>query len=234
MNPKKSFFNIASLMLSCLLLLACSAKQDLPSTIEETPVSIETATPMPTLITSSKAVIGDGGLLSKQSCKPPCLWGITPGITRESEVWEILRAKEIDEACGVWNRSGTRGIQCVWVNGMVTIGLGVDYDGIRFIAFSPDDPVKINQVIEKYGKPTWMAVWSSGIPESPMVELTVFYDTIPARLDFMSQDGWVYDLRSDAEVIDVSYFSAQEYPDYVQIFEGELYTWIGYGEYEIR
>jgi hypothetical protein len=233
MNQRKSIFNIVFLLLFCQLLLSCSTKQEPTSIPQETPVLIESATPIPTLISSTKAIIGDGGLLSEKSCKPPCFWGITPGVTLESETWEILKAKEINDACQPWQNS-ERGIQCNWKNGILAIGLGSDYDGITFIAFGLDASVKINQVIEKYGEPTGITVWRSGIPEYPKVGLTMFYDTITTRLDFMTQDGSVYDLRPDAEVIDVSYFNPEEYPDYVQIFEGELYTWNGYGEYEIR
>jgi hypothetical protein len=197
-------------------------------------MAVEAETPVHTPMFSSTATIGDGGLLSEQSCKPPCLWGMTPGITREAEAWEILKSKDLTNACGVWDTTtgGTRGIQCYWDNGSITIGLESQQDAIRFVAFPPSNTIHISDIIEKYGAPTWVAVWEGDNPEHIAVEVAVFYDEIATRLDFRSQDGMVYNLRPETEIVGVSYLSPQQYTEFIKSMEGALFSWSGYGEYQ--
>ena len=207
------------MLMLCLLLSACGTKI----------VSTATSEPLSTI------EISDGGLLAEQaSCKPPCLLGITPGITRESEAWKILEAQELSRACQVWDNTkeaGTRGIQCEWNREFIGIGLESQDDTIRFIGFTPSETIRISQVVGKYGEPSWVAIWDEGTPEHVEIGFTVFYDAITTRLDFLSQDGWVYDLQPETTITSVSYLSAQEYTDYIDLIKASLYPWQGYGEY---
>ncbi|HEY9488170.1 MAG TPA: hypothetical protein VIQ51_07560 [Chryseosolibacter sp.] len=184
----------------------------------------------------AKVEIKDGGLLSEQTaCKAPCLLGITPGVTRESEVWKILDSYKLSTACEVWDHtyeSGTRGIQCTWNRELLTIGLRSQDDPIASIGFAPREPISISQVIEKYGEPSWVAIWDEGTPEYVEIGMAVFYDEIATRLGFSSQEGWVYNVSPETRIVSVSYLGSQEYSDYINSIKNSLRGWKGYGNYE--
>jgi hypothetical protein len=159
---------------------------------------------------------------------------MTPGITHEAEAWKILESKELSNICQVRDHPydpGYRSITCYWDNGSIAIGLDSQQDEIRFLAFTPSDPVHISDIIEKYGAPTWVALWEGDSPEHIAVELAVFYDEITTRLDFLHQDGEVYNLRPETEVVGVSYLSPQQYTEFISSMEWALVPWNGYSEY---
>ena len=184
----------------------------------------------------AKVEIKDGGLLSEQNvCKAPCLLGITPGITQESEVWKILDSHKLSNACEMWDHtdeSGTRGIQCTWNRELLTIGLTAQDDPIASIGFAPKEAIRISQVIEKYGEPSWVAIWDEGTPEYIEIGMAVFYDEIATRLSFRSQEGWVYNVGPETRIVSVSYLGSQEYSGYVNSIKNSLRVWKGYGNYE--
>jgi len=185
--------------------------------------------------------IGDGGLLSDQLCGPPCFWDITPGITRESQVWDILKNRKVSQSCNLWDstsESGTRGIQCQFPGAglkgslaVISIGLETGSDATRFVGFTPSVVIKLQDVIQKYGMPTWIGVWSEGTPEHLGVSVTIFYDTISARLDFPQQDGTIYELQPDTMISSVSYLSSQKYVDFIKTINKNLQKWQSYGKY---
>ena len=194
-------------------------------------------------LNQSKIHIGDGGLLSPgQSCAAPCFLGITPGVTQESQAWEILRSQGIDQSCKNWDNiseSGTRGIQCEFSGGglkrslgVISLGLDPKSDIIRFVGFTPSEAITIQDVIQKYGSPNWIAVWDGGTPEHISIDITVFYDNISTRLDLPQQDGSIYDLQPNAMIYSVSYLSSQAYKDYVELIKDNLQTWKDYGSYQ--
>ncbi len=191
----------------------------------------------------AKITIGDGGLLSSsRSCAPPCFLGISPGVTKESQAWDILRSQGIDQSCKNWDNtseSGTRGIQCEFSGGgpkgslgVISLGLDTKSDMIRFVGFTPSEVITIQDIIKKYGSPNWIAVWDEGTPEHIAVDITIFYDNISTRLDLPQQDGSTYNLQPDAVIYSVSYLSLQEYKDYIELIKDRLHTWKDYGSYQ--
>ena len=187
--------------------------------------------------------IGNGGLLSGESCGPPCFWNITPGLSGEMGARSALAERGATAACHDWDfrPNGTRGIDCAFPGkgidhslGRISIGLDSNTDAVTYVAFGGAEPIALRDVIEKYGPPSWVAVWSSGTPERVTVDAILFFDTIPARLDFPSQQGSNFVVQPDAFISDVSYLSPQWYAIRVQELSELMQRWRGFGTYSAQ
>ena len=154
-------------------------------------------------------IIGDGGILSDQSSGPPRFWDMTPGVTRESEVWDILTKRGVSQSCKNFDyRSlpipGGRGIDCAFppvsYSYFANFGIGLEAqpDTITWISFTPSN-IYLRDVIKKYGEPSSVEIYEEG-EEHVFVDVTIFYDDISTVLYLPSSDGFTYDLRSESQI----------------------------------
>lgn len=199
------------LMTLCVLLLglsACSGAQP------------QSAAPTPQLGKN----IGDGGLISGEPCGPPCLMGITPGITTVDEAASHLENVGLSDVCK----------KEVWWIGCPDIPIffhfGEDKKIVAWIVFSPTN-VNFGDVVAKYGSPSR---WNINVPTDEAgrlmsrVTLQLFYDEIFTVIDleYQEREDAVYNAMPESKVLNVTYTAS--------VSDQGLYStgWHGYGEYK--
>jgi hypothetical protein len=176
--------------------------------------------------------LGDGGLLIEDiNCTPPCFWGITPGITSEAKVKQIISEKGIS-TCTDFNKEsvgGVRGINC-------TMGLSLMYeqksDIVRVVTIVPSTKITIEEIIGKHGYPNTVIVFVGGRQVlKPYVETEICFDDIQAIITLPVMGGEIYEMTPSIIIESISYLSSDQY----NIFQNSSLklTWHGYGDYRL-
>jgi hypothetical protein len=170
--------------------------------------------------------IADSGFFTGQPCGPPCLWGITPGLTTVGGVLDVLKEKGMSNECDQFDNSqeaGGRGVIC---RGSVVFS--VDGEIVEGIGFNPSQEITVAEVIEQYGEPNSVRVVARGVPEYPHTVMILFFDSIRTDLVLPEQEGIIYRVEATTAIENIGYSSdttykpsSLPYPD-----------WVGYGEYQ--
>lgn len=171
--------------------------------------------------------IGDGGFVSNDPCGPPCLWGITPQVTKVDQVTEILKGKGMPPPCTTFENetnSGWRGFSCPVPGLDITVGQGTGL--VEVIGFKPSTRITVGDAIAKYGEPDAVSIAGIGVPEHPKVALLLYYTQIRTMLGLQPQEGGVYVVRDSTEIQAINYFDKQSYGN-----ETKDSKWNGYGSY---
>ena len=174
---------------------------------------------------------GDGGVLTNIPCGPPCLMGITPGVTTLEEVESILTNQYMLENCIYFDNAiegGSAGYQC---GNNLIISVTGNSARVNSIGFIPQVKIGLDDVIDKYGAPSCVQIIPDGLPEEEFSVALVYFDTIQTRLTLIIQPGAEYNLSEETEVESVSYFEQSQYQallisDYSQ-------EWTGYHNYYV-
>jgi hypothetical protein len=175
--------------------------------------------------------IDDGGFLSGEPCGPPCFWGITPGVTTDSEMLNIFEQNGVDAAkCERYKRQNPDllVIQCGPMDLGYIIGITIYPSGIvNQIGFQLEKPITLGDVIAKYGDPSAISVVNQNSPPLPKdLGIILYFDEIQTRLDLLDQEEKAV-LTADLRITGVLYLDKQEY------LETRKYghPWHGFGEY---
>ncbi len=218
--------NIEAILFVMLVLMMVSCQGRVPET-KLTPTSVpalQQSTPTPVLW---HKVIQDGGFLSGEPCGPPCFWGVTPGITKIDQVYQILDARGLRPYCSKYdNGYGARGIDCSFRLGFSFAGQTDVIDGVGFF---PSVPITLEDVINKYGSPSHVLALIGGLPDYPQrVNLSLYYDEIFTILHFLEIEGQVYPLEAASVVQAIDYSDRTAYEEIRNI---PFQPWVGYGKY---
>lgn len=181
--------------------------------------------------TSNRAsMIGDGGLLSTETCGRPCFFGIIPGITTRDQAVGILKSKSLYQDCHYFdttNASGGRGISC---DSQLVI-LQDHADVVAGVVFQPSLEITVGDVITKYRNPNAVVVINTSLPEYVVkMGMTLYYDNINVVLGLADENstGYDYDLKSTTQVENIQYFEQDRY----LIERQNSQVWNGYGIYK--
>jgi hypothetical protein len=172
--------------------------------------------------------IGDGGFLSEQPCGPPCFWDITPNITREAQVIQVLQTQGLFQNCETFNneaQSGYRGINCRFV---VSVAFQLGTDIVSIVGFKPSSKLTVKGVISKYGNPDSVTVTASGLPEHPRTVMVLYYDKIYTNLVLTEQEGVEFEVIADTEIENIGYSDQADY----NLSNRYAFKWNGYGKYQ--
>jgi hypothetical protein len=172
----------------------------------------------------------DGGLFSiENTCKPPCFWDITPGISTEADVKRVLQAKSVLSSCESFDyesQGGVRGNSC-------SFGLGFSYhqgkDVVAGIGVKPSQQITVGEVVNAYGKPSAVLVTLVGTPdEKQQTSMILYFDQINTILILGDQDGYSFDIQPSTVINNIGYNDDAEYKS-VRNYSS---SWTGYGKYE--
>ena len=170
--------------------------------------------------------IGDGGLLSGKPCTAPCFYNIIPGITTEKKTLEIFSAElDVNTNCDYWakdNNGPAEGINCQ----TFTIIFN-DSSMVRMVSFKPSQPIKVAEVIKKFGPPDGVSLGISGTEIQPPICMALYFDRENMILHLPEQSSDSYNLLGLTPIESVEYDDRDTYARYRKID----YIWKGLGKY---
>ena len=178
--------------------------------------------------------IGDGGFISLNPCGPPCFYGITPGVTSDTQLQEIkTNFKDIFSNCkdtDLTRSGGGRSTICAG-------GIGISYNNniIDGIGFSPSLNLSIQQVIDIYGTPDVVDVMVITLPDTPTKSrMVLYYDDLQAILGLENQPGTSFIIGPDSKISSIAYHTENKYNDFRTLGTKYGKTWQGFGTYQAR
>ena len=168
--------------------------------------------------------------MSGEPCSAPCLHNITPGITSEKQVLEILSSElDIDiKNCERWEKNDNgihRGMRCSNIG--ITFN---DSSVVDVVSFQPSQIIAVDGVIKKYGEPDAVAVAAIGPSNRDFdAYMTLFYDKISTVIDLiMQKNSTTYEVNPTTLVRTIGYYDQEEYQSWRQIIQ----SWKGYSIYQ--
>ncbi len=180
------------------------------------------------------STIGDGGLLSKQPCGPPCFLGIIPGQTHYTEVANVLVAHGLMNYCTVideYEFAQEEGIGGWWCD-----GFGVEFNRetgiVNHIQFALSPPIQLRTIIDDYGSPDAVSIVNMGGEHTPLLNGEILYFQYDMVLfSDAEQQRWEYEFVPTMFIDGVIYESKTGFAERLKGFEDEMLPWHGYGMY---
>jgi hypothetical protein len=176
--------------------------------------------------------IGDGGLITKELCTPPCFWNITPGETSFAEVYQIIEDKEITESCESIGENGN--FNDLYCGDGFLISFYKESDIVSNIFLRPTQEIKMKDIIHEWGPPDRVLTQLRELPNAwDYIYMWIFYDDILTRILLEIQDyeeGNDYYHVSETTIVDyIGYFDEESYKS--DALYQHASPWQGYGEY---
>jgi hypothetical protein len=216
----RSFF----IIFACIGLgLLCSCRSEVFSS-----TSLPTSKYYPTSTRHPTPDVGDGGVLSGEPCGPPCLWNITPDITTEQQVIEILEKHFIKSDCdSPWPASE----QNPWiVCGPIGVEIGEGGKVVN-LEIKPVQPITVGDFLGSYGEPDAVHLDGDGPggfnTPAEWVFMDLFFDKIRTEVHLPRQDGTTFVLEPST-LIDAITYPGSVWTNRVS----NVAPWAGYGEYQ--
>lgn len=175
---------------------------------------------------------GDGGLLSKEPCTPPCFYGIIPGLTTEEGARETLEQNVVFENCEEFDNSAQggsgQGIRCNF------FGIHFSESMVYNLGFYPESELTLGKIIAEYGEPDQLYTFSSSTPDYPLYgDLNLCFESLSMIVGLPAMLGEVYSVSQETKILFINYLSSQEnYTNLCYDLEGSQ-PWVGYGEYPV-
>lgn len=227
----KKYLNLLGLI---FLLIGCINNQNEKGNALM-PTSIVQPTSEPTLATAPAFFIGDGGILSKKPCGPPCFFGIEAGRTSQDEVPQILLDKEIMDQCSTIDHyqfaidEGIGGWAC---QSIATITYRKATGVVDSIGFELERPVTLHDIVAEYGYPDIIIIKDVGLPESPTLLASIYYSSLKFVLPIKEQQyGITYFVEPATFIQSVIYLDEESIKNDLEMFSQEAFSWKGYGHY---
>jgi hypothetical protein len=172
----------------------------------------------------------DGGFISDQPCSAPCFFGVSPGKTNFDQAGSLLNENGYNLSCKTTPdvHVDRKVMQCdkgIWISGSTTTNL-VDY-----ISFRLNDYIYLNQVIEKYGQPTSVAVRLTSQPDYSNNAAILFYDTIQMTITLETSIESPYPVSATNVVVEVEYFDKERFEQRRGRYNPD--EWKGYSSYKL-
>jgi hypothetical protein len=172
----------------------------------------------------------DGGLITGEPCGPPCLEGITPGLSTEEDVMALLQRAGLRDRCTVTHHQ-TQGKRIVQCGG--SIGFSVDDStlAVESISYSPPGEIRVGDLLEANGDPSYLLVIEEGRPDQPIISARMVYDRLKMIVLLSQVDGTQYLVTADTPLLSVSYSDGDRFDEFLTLNSGLLLEWRGYGTY---
>ena len=221
-TPGRIILSIVITLLLTGLLAACQTS---------TPTATPTPKPLhrPIYSTEVPLPIGDGGLLTKEPCGPPCFLGVVPDVTTYTEAIQILTDYQYLDSCEERDNTEEGGVQ--WIGCSTTFDFDFDQDKshVIFVGFDPQQEITVQDVIDEFGEPTYLNLIVMGY-EKPTQETSIrmYYSDLRMAIWLEDQTGVSYKLEPTTKIDDVRYYGAENQNS---IYWPLRQDWQGYIEY---
>jgi len=218
---------ILSIVITLLLTGLLSACQTSTPTATPTPKPLHRPVPGPTTVVPLP--IGDGGLLTKEPCGPPCFLGIVPDVTTYAETIQILTDYQYWDDCEEWDTyedTGTLGIEC---SDTLIFYFDQDKSYVVDVVFHPKNNITVQDMIDEFGDPAYLNVIVSGYEELTWeASMRLYYPDYKMAIWPEDQKGNSYSLQSTT-IIDAVVYHGVEFVE--KDFWPWKQDWQGYIEY---
>lgn len=223
---------IIFLLFLALGITACAPQFPvLEDTSIQTPTDMPPATQTPQK-TETTGQINKVDFLSDNPCTAPCFFGITPGLSTEVEVNTFIADYgSVFRDCYSEDDSGNENVRWILCE-EVAISVSEGYVNRFYYFLNP--PLTLQQVINVFGPPDLLAVFSTSIPEESLIITAVLYfDKTQTILYLPDIEGKQYEITPDIMIYSLHFFSASEYNDRASNIGKSIkrITWNGYGIY---
>jgi hypothetical protein len=175
------------------------------------------------------ADIGDGGLLPGEPCTAPCVYGIQIGETTLDQVIPVLEQNGLSE-CQSEESASWIGITCGY---SVVVQVDRATSIVNATGFYPSDPISLEQIIEKYGKPDFVSIQADGPEGAPTSRMSRYWDALKMTVEMPQIESRIYALEETTTAELVIFLDEALHIDFSEISFGEYYKrWNGYGAYQ--
>ena len=223
---KRRYYSKILLILICIVLSACTPPT--APTAEGTPTSKITPTAEQTRVT--RITIGDGGFLSAEPCGLPCFLGIIPDETSYEEAVQILKDYQYyDNFCQELDIGGSWLISC---KDKYDSSFRIEVDNNKAyvidIGFAPQAEITMQEVVERYGEPSYVNVAVQGCEDIRTSMVRIYYADLQLGLQPEEyQAGGSYTIQPVTIIRYVVYYGAHD----ESIFLEDKRDWTGYDTY---
>lgn len=174
--------------------------------------------------------IGDGGLLTRLPCAPPCAFGIHAGATRWEQVFPILEKNGISKCQAETNVS--------WV--LANCGLGrfnVQADAqtgiVNAVWFQPNASITVGELVARYGKPDFVSLDFKKYLAEPTIQMNLYWDSLRMLIQLPETVGGIYNLDASTLIDGVDFSDENLYQSSSEVEFGSFYRiWNGFGSYQ--
>jgi hypothetical protein len=220
---KEAVPTMKKILISLLLitLVACT-----PPNVGPPPRPVIAASQTAIITTEATLPIGDGGLITGQPCQSPCFFGIHVGETPLNQVISSLGNYGISSCSMSSDTTVFCGVE------FVSIAIGADpstliVDGIQY---TPSIPITVEEILKKYGNPSFIYVSSGDIPEAPTISTLLLWDSIRMRVDLPETEEQSHLLENTTRIEWIIFLDETSYTSLTA--SGYAQPWKGYGSYE--
>lgn len=178
-------------------------------------------------------LLNDDSLLTGEPCEAPCWRGITPGVTAWSEALTILEDDRTIEDPTVQTAEDSPAVAASFKEpgGIDASGQIFSDDGqtvgLIFLRLAPD--MVLNDVIDKYGEPTWViGTPFSDDPPQAIVNLVYPDNQMIVYVFVPGKDGAI---DGSNEVVGVLYMKPEDMTTLLQT--SSLHRWEGFADFSV-
>ena len=175
--------------------------------------------------------IGDAGLLSDVPCASPCVFGMQAGETRLDQVPRFLEANGL-AASKCFTEPSVSWIVVSCGMGRFNVQVNAQTKIVNGIWFRPNTSISVGEILDKYGKPDYVAVFHDKLPEGSTILVYLFWDSKRMSIILPEIAGDVYAIEKATRIEQADFSDDDLYQASSEIQLGQGYKlWHGYGDY---
>jgi hypothetical protein len=166
-------------------------------------------------------------LLSDKTCDKPCVLGLTPGLTTQSEAWAIVNNNTLLSDCEGHDLRAQGGVQWIDCNSK-SFNIVFSDNTVNWISIALSS-LSVNQLIQIYGPPDALSIFISSRPDKPYrSQATLVYNKIQVQVTMVEESGNKYEVTPSTQVEAITFNSEKEQASVAATVLG---SWKGYGIY---
>ncbi len=172
--------------------------------------------------------IGDGGILSGVPCSAPCVYGIRAGETSFDQVTPTLEKNGIaSTVCLTEPNVSWFLFDCG--AGRLNVQVDTQTHLVNAVWFTPNDPISLGEMIEKYGEPNRVTIDQEGPPGT--IHPRFYWNSIRMLVSLPEISGETYDVQKTTKVEEIDFSDENLYRTADKESDRYYKPWNGFGMY---
>ena len=151
----------------------------------------------------------DPDVLINQSCAGPCVPGVSPGVTTQSDAWKTVNSNASLSDCRQHDLRLQGGVQWIDCN-TGALSIVFDNDVVAWVTIIPD-ALSVKQVVQRYGPPDHVVILPTSRPDEPYSSKAILaYNQMKLEISLVEKPGKDYDIAADTQVKAITMNSEKE------------------------